>query len=74
MNLLLNVRIQKAPGRCYGGCYTNFYTNALRKHLFHRGYRAVLHVRQDVAVGVERYRYGRVTQHLGDDLRVHALE
>jgi hypothetical protein len=27
-----------------------------------------------VAVGVERYRYGRVPQHLGDDLGVHVLE
>jgi hypothetical protein len=34
----------------------------------------VLHVGQDVAVCVERYCYGRVPQHLGDDLWVHVLE
>ena len=37
---------------------TNYYTNALRKSLFHSRDRAVPHVGQDVAVGVERYRYG----------------
>jgi hypothetical protein len=52
---------------------TNYCTNALRKSLFHSRDRAVLHVGQDVAVGVERYRYGRVPQHLGDDLGVDVL-
>ena len=57
-----------------GPYYTYYYTNALRKRLLHGGNRAVLHVGQDVAVGVQRYRYGRVPQHLGDDLGVHVLE
>ena len=46
----------------------------LGKRLFHSGNRIVLHVRQDMAIGVERYRYGRVPQHFRDDLWVHVLE
>jgi len=40
--------------------YTNYYTNALRKRLFHSCYRTMLHVRENVAVGVERNSYGSV--------------
>jgi hypothetical protein len=69
-----NVEHKKRTGTKTGPCYTNCYTNALRKRLLHGLDRAVLHVGQDVAIGVERYRYGRVPQHLGDDLGVHVLE
>jgi len=34
----------------------------------------MLYVGQDVAVGIQRYRNGRVTQHLGDDFGVDVLE
>ena len=54
--------------------YTSFYTNALGKGLLHSHDDAVLRVGQDVAVGVERYRYVRMPQHLGDDLGVDVLE
>ena len=51
---------RKAPGAKHGGYYTNYYTNPLRKRRFHSRDRAILHVRQDVAVGIQRYRNGRV--------------
>ena len=66
--------IKKRAGTKTAPYYTNYYTNALRKRLLHGLDRTVLHVGQDMAVGVERYRYGRVPQHLGDDLGVHVLE
>ena len=34
----------------------------------------MLHVEQDVAVDVERNRYGRMPQHLGDHLGIDVLE
>jgi hypothetical protein len=61
-------RIKKRAGTKTGLYYTNYYTNALSKRLLHGCDRAVLHVRENVAVGVECYRYGRVPQHLGDAL------
>ena len=65
---------EKKAGIKAGPYYTNYYTNALGKGLFHGRDRAVLHVGQDVAVGVERYRDGGMPQHLGDDLGVYVLE
>ena len=65
---------EKKAGIKAGPYYTNYYTNALGECLFHGRYRAVLHVGQDVAVSVQRYRYGGVSQHLGDHLRVDVLE
>ncbi len=57
-----------------GPYYTNFYTNALGERLFHGCDRAVLHVGQDVTVGVEGNRYGGMPQHLGDNLWIDVLE
>jgi hypothetical protein len=49
----------------------SFYANTLRKHLLHRSGGALLHVGEYVRVGVEGNGYGRMSEHLGDDLRVH---
>jgi hypothetical protein len=38
-----------------------YYTNALRKRLFHSCNCAILHVRQDVRVGIERDSYAGVS-------------
>jgi hypothetical protein len=48
--------VKKRAGTKTGPYYTNYYTNVLRKRLLHGCDRAVLHVGQDVAVGVECYR------------------
>lgn len=56
--------------------YSNrlYYTNALRKHLFHSGYRAMLHVWKNVTIGVERDSYSRVPEQLGYDLRIYVFQ
>ncbi len=64
----------KGSGATTGAHYTSFCTSALRQRLLHSSDRAVLMLGQDVAVSVECYRYGRVPQHLGNDLGVDVLE
>jgi hypothetical protein len=44
------------------------------KDILHSLYGLLLHVGEDVRVGVEGYGDGRVPEHLLDDLRVYALD
>src|SRR5919112_5377083 len=55
-----NTGKKEGPRAQRGAYYTNYYTNALRKCLFHSCNSAILHVRQDGRVGIERDSYASV--------------
>src|SRR5215208_7145389 len=66
-----SVQMEESPRRPLRGLWQQCGSNRLREGLFHCGRSRIAHVRQHMRVGIEGDGYGRMSKHLGDDLRVH---